>query len=95
MLLQIITVYIATKQGDIISLNSELGVNEKVKFPFAHFLALIATEDKLYALEKTGYLIELSKDLLEYDVYEADVEEGYIHVNDKTFYIADEYISVQ
>ncbi|WP_373070085.1 hypothetical protein [Sulfurimonas sp.] len=88
-------IYVATKQGDIVSLNSELGVNEKVKFPFAHFLALIATGDKIYALEKEGYLIEFSKDLLEYDVYEVDVEEGYIHVNDKTFYIEDEYISVQ
>lgn len=88
-------IYIATKQGDIISLNPELGVNEQQKFPFAHFLALIATEDKLYALEKTGYLIELSKDLLTYDVYEVDVEEGYIYVNGNTFYIADEYISVK
>jgi outer membrane protein assembly factor BamB len=88
-------IYIATKQGEIISLNSELGVNAKQKFAFAHFLGLIATEDKLYALEKNGYLIELSKDLLEYNVYEVDVEEGYIYVNDKTFYIADEYISVK
>ena len=89
------TIYIATKQGEIISLDSELGVNAKVKFPFAHFLALIATENKIYALEKEGYLIEFSKDLLEYDVYEVDVEEGYIHVDDSTFYIADEYIKVK
>ncbi len=89
------SIYIATKQGEIISLNPDLGVNAKAKFAFAHFLALISTEDKLYALEKTGYLIEFSKDLLEYDVYEVDVEEGYIHVDDKTFYIADEYISVK
>jgi outer membrane protein assembly factor BamB len=88
-------IFIDTKQGEIISLNSELGVNAKIKFPFAHFLGLVATKDKLYALEKEGYLIELSKDLLEYEVYEVDVEEGYIHVNDKTFYIADEFISVE
>lgn len=87
--------FIATKQGEIISLDSDLGVLAKVKFPFAHFLGLIATQDKLYALEKAGHLIELSKDLLEYDVYEVDVEEGYIHVNGNTFYISDEYIRVK
>jgi outer membrane protein assembly factor BamB len=89
------TIFIDTKQGEIISLNSELGVNAKIKFPFAHFIGLIASQDKIYALEKEGYIIELSKDLLEYDVYEVDVEDGYIYVNDKTFYIADEFISVE
>jgi outer membrane protein assembly factor BamB len=88
-------IYIATKQGEIISLNTELGVNAKLKFPFAHFLSLVSTDDKIYALEKAGYLIELSKDLLEYDVYEVDVEDGYIYADGKTFYIADEYISVK
>ena len=88
-------IYITTKQGDIISLTPDLGVIAKAKFPFAHFLGLIATEDKVYALEKEGYLIELSKDLLEYNVYEVDVKEGYIHTDDKTFYIADEYIKVK
>ena len=88
-------IYISTKQGEIVSLNSDLGVIAKTKFPFAHFLGLIATDDKIYALEKEGYLIELSKDLLEYDVYEVDIEDGYIHIKDKSFYIADEYISVK
>ncbi|MCW8838697.1 MAG: hypothetical protein OQK11_08350 [Thiovulaceae bacterium] len=88
-------IYIATKQGEIVSLNSNLDVISKVKFPFAHFLGLIATDDNIYALEKEGHLIELSKDLLKYDVYEVDVEEGYIHVSGNSFYIADEYISVK
>lgn len=88
-------IFITTKQGEIVSLTPSLQVNAKVKFPFAHFLGLIVHKDKLYALEKEGYLIELSKDLLTYDVYEADVQEGYIFVADKIFYIDDEYISVE
>ncbi len=87
--------YITTKQGEIISLTSDLQVKAKVKFPFAHFLGLISYKEKLYALEKEGYLIELSKDLLTYDVYEANVEEGFIYTSDKIFYIGDEYISVE
>lgn len=88
-------IYLATKQGELIALNSDLGVEAKVKFPFAHFLGLIVNDDKLYALEKEGYIIELSSDLLEYEVYEVDVEDGYIYLDEKTFYIEDEYISVK
>lgn len=89
------TIYITTKQGEIISLTPELQVNAKVKFPFAHFLGLIVHKDKLYALEKEGYLIELSKDLQQHSIYEVDVDEGFIFVGDKTFYIDDEYISLE
>ena len=88
-------IYITTKQGEIISLTPDLQVNAKVKFSFAHFLGLISHNDKLYALEKEGYLIELSKNLLEYDIYEVDVDEGYIYIDNKAFYINDEYISVE
>ncbi|WP_324170682.1 hypothetical protein [Sulfurimonas sp.] len=90
-----IYIYITTKQGEIISLTPDLQVNAKVKFPFAHFLGLIMHKDKIYALEKEGYIIELSKDLLKYDVYEVDIEDGYIFVADKIFYIDDEYISFE
>ena len=89
------TVFISTKQGEVISLTSDLEVNAKAKFAFAHFLGMIAYKDKIYLLEKEGYLIELSKDLLEYKVYEVDIEDGYVFVADKRFYIADEYISVE
>lgn len=87
-------IYIATKQGEIISLTPDLQQNKRVKFPFAHFLGMIVHEDKVYALEKEGYIIELSKDLLEYDIYDVDVEDGYIFVGSDKFYVDDEYISV-
>ena len=88
-------IYITTKQGEVISLTPDLQVKATVKFPFAHFLGLIAYKEKLYALEKEGYLIELSKDLLEYDVFEVDVEDGFVYITDKMFYIGEEYISVE
>lgn len=88
-------IYITTKQGDIVSLTPELQVIAKAKFPFAHFLGLISYKDKLYALEKEGYLIEASKDLLTYDVYEVDLDDGFVYISDKIFYIGEEYISVE
>ena len=88
-------IYLSTKQGEIVSLTPDLQLNKKVKFPFAHFLGMIMGKNSLYVLEKEGYIIELSKDLLEYKIYEADVEDGYIFIDGKVFYIDDEYILVE
>lgn len=88
-------IYISTKQGEIISLTPTLEVNAKLKFPFAHFLGLIIAKDNIYALEKEGYIMEISKDLSKYKVYEVDVEEGFVFVGDKAFYVDDEYIQVK
>lgn len=87
-------IFIATKQGEIISLTPDLQLNAKVKFPFAHFLGLIHYNDKIYALEKEGYLIELQKDLLSYEIYKADVQEGYAFSGERIFYADDEYLSL-
>jgi len=87
-------IYIATKQGEIISLTPDLQVSSKLKFPFAHFLGLIAHNDKIYALEKEGYLIEMSKDLLSYDTFEVDINDGYVFIGDKIFFVDDMAISV-
>ena len=88
-------IYVATKQGEIISLTSDLQQNKKVKFPFANFLGLIIAQDKIYALEKDGYIIELSKDLQTYNIYDVDIDEGYVFIANKVFYINDEYIATQ
>lgn len=89
-------IYVATKQGEILALNSDLNINSKLKFPFAHILGLIATKDKIFALEKNGYLIEAEKDLSSYKVYSADVDkDGYLYIYDKKFYIGNELISVE
>ncbi len=90
-----INIFITTKQGEIVSLTPDLQVNSKVKFPFAHFLGLIVHDEKVYALEKEGYLIELSKDLSQHSIYEVDIDEGYVFVADKMFYIDNEYISLE
>lgn len=88
-------IFITTKQGEVVSLTPDLQVNAKKKFPFAHFLGMVTHKDKLYLLEKEGYIIEMSKDLLEYSIYEVDVQDGYIFTADKMFYIDDEFISVE
>ena len=90
------SIYIATKQGEIISLTPNLMVNLKVKFPFAHFYGLIEDGDKLYAIEKEGYMIVIDKKSFDYTIEEIDFDDdGFIFIGDKSFYISDEKISVR
>ncbi len=88
-------IYVATKQGEIISLNSNLQVNGEIKFPFAHFLGMISKEDKLYILEKEGYLIILDKNMQDYTIYEVDFDDGFVFVGDDGFYVDDEKILIE
>jgi hypothetical protein len=88
-------IYITTKQGEVISLTSSLEVNAKVKFPFAHFLGMISSDDKLYVLEKEGYLIVFDKKSFDYAIYEVDLDDGFVFVADKMFYVANEKILVK
>lgn len=86
-------IYIDTKQGEIISLTPSLDVVSKIKLPFAHFLGMIEVDDKLYILEKEGYMIEVDKKTFDYNVYEIDIDdEGFVFIGDKVFYIGDEKV---
>ncbi len=87
--------FITTKQGEVISLTPDLQVNAKIKFPFAHFLGMISDGDKLYILEKEGYMIVLDKDMYNYSVHEVDLEDGFVFIADKLFYVSDEKISIE
>jgi outer membrane protein assembly factor BamB len=88
-------IYITTKQGEVISLTSSLEVNAKVKFPFAHFLGMISSDDKLYVLEKEGYLIVFDKKSFDYTIHEVALDNGFVFVADKMFYVANEKILVK
>ena len=86
------TIYITTKQGEVISLSSNLDVNLKVKFPFAHFYGMIADEKNLYILEKEGYLIVINKESFEYTIHEVDFEDGSVFNDGVKFYVTDKKI---
>lgn len=89
-------IFIATKQGEIVNLTQGLQVKAKAKFPFAHFLGMILTDDRVYVLEKEGYLISLKKDLSSYELYDVDIDDdSYIYVGDKAFYVDDEYFPIK
>ncbi len=88
-------IYITTKQGEVIALTPNLEVISKVKFPFAHFLGLINSGDKLYGLEKEGYLITIDKKSFDYEVKEVDIDDGFVFTGSNLFYVNDKKILVE
>ena len=88
-------IWAATKQGEIISLNHNLEIITKEKFPFAHFLGLIVTDEAVYAAEKEGYIIILPTDLSSFKVYDFSLEEGFFFTSEEGFYFDNVYIKVK
>lgn len=82
-------IWITTKEGEVVALTPSLQLKAKRKYPFAHFLGMILTKDKLYLLERQGFIIELSKDLTESNVYELNIDDGFVYVGNKAFYVND------
>jgi hypothetical protein len=88
-------IYICTKQGEIITLTPSLQKIASKKFNFAHFLGLAVTDERVYALEKEGYLISLDKELLAFKVYDVDIEEGLVFSANKTFFVNDGFLKLK
>jgi len=118
-------IYVATKQGEVISLTPNLEVISKVKFPFAHFYGMISKNGKLFILEKEGYMLVVDQTTFDYTVHEftlqsltehsnsqeyndfmqsnnfspaaitLSLDDAYIFVTDKEFYINDKKIFVE
>lgn len=97
-------IYVSTKQGEVISLTPSLEVISKVKFPFAHFYGMVSSNGKLFILEKEGYMIMVDKSSFDYTVHEfdfgafsssLDLDDAYVFVTDKEFYVNDKKIPVE
>ncbi|MDX1295758.1 MAG: hypothetical protein R3302_05805 [Sulfurimonadaceae bacterium] len=83
-------IWLTTKQGEVVALTPSLQVKAKQKFPFAHFLGMIVTDEHVFVLEKEGYLLMLDKTLSSYKIYDADVEDGAVFAGEQAFYFGSE-----
>ncbi len=64
------SIYLFTKEGTIVKLNSNLEVQKTVKFKFAHYAVATAFDGKVYALDQQGSLIVLNSDLSKFKIYD-------------------------
>jgi len=78
-------IYIATKQGEVLALTSNLEVISKVKFPFAHFYGMVSQNGKLYILEKEGYMLVVDQKTFDYTVHEFTLQSLTEHANTKEY----------
>ena len=64
------SIYLFTKEGEVIKLNKSMEVIAHSKFRFAHFSAATALGDKVVGLDQQGSLIVLSSDLSKSKIYD-------------------------
>lgn len=86
-------IFIATIDGQLIKMNTELDVLGSKKYRFAKFHALAYGGNALYGLESQGYLIKVDDDFVQDTIYDFsfDAESKAIAIKD-TIYFGDEYI---
>ena len=70
-------IYLFTKEGKIIALNSDLDTVGESKYKFAHYAAGTASDGKVYALEQGGSLIVMDSALSKHKIYDVgEVDEA-------------------
>lgn len=79
-------IFVFSKDGRISKLDESLTVQDEKKFRFAHFSIATAHKDKIYALDKQGFLIVSKRDFTKHSVYEFPEVEGYSFVSDGKLY---------
>jgi len=88
-------IWAATKEGEVILYDTKLHPKQRRKFPFAHFLGMIVDDEKVYLLEKEGFLIVLDKSFNTQKVYDVALEDGLTYTTDNAFYNGDLVITVR
>jgi outer membrane protein assembly factor BamB len=63
-------IYLFTKEGEVVKLDTVLQPLAKKKFKYAHFSAATAFGGRVFALDQQGSLIVLSADLSKYKIYD-------------------------
>ena len=88
-------IFVFQKDGKIAKLDESLSVISEKKFKFAHFSRSAVDEEKVYGLEKQGYLIVANRNLSKHRVYTASEVEDFTFVSgDKLYYNNGEVIDL-
>ena len=80
------SIYLFTKEGEVIKLNTSLQPLIKKKFKFAHFSAATVYGGRVYGLDQHGSLIVLSPDLRKMRVYELGKVEEPVFISGPRLY---------
>ena len=64
------TIYLFTKEGEILALNSDLEKVAEAKYKFAHYAVGTAFNGRVYGLDQGGSLIVMNSGLSKYKIYD-------------------------
>ncbi len=88
-------VYVFTKSGRVVMLDEKLKKLKELKFQYALFSSVFDS-DKLYAVERKGYLLEIENDLSSYRVIKMPDEiKSSLFVSGNRIYFDDKYIDIK
>ena len=88
------SLFVFAKDGRVLKLNESLTIDSEKKFKFAHFSIATIHDDKVYALDKQGYLIVSNKSFSQHKVYKVSEVEGYAFVSEGKLYYDGEVIEL-
>ncbi len=64
------TIYLFTKEGEILALNSDLEKVAEAKYKFAHYAVATAFDGRVYGLDQGGSLIVMDSALTKHKIYD-------------------------
>ncbi len=88
------SIYLFTKAGEIIKVDSSLKQKAYKKFKFAHFSVATAFGGKVYALDQQGSLIVMDKNLKKYRIYDVGEVKEFAFVSGHKIYKDNSIISL-
>jgi hypothetical protein len=80
------SIFVFSKDGQVSQLDESLKVKNEKKFKFAHFSVATIDNNKIYALDKQGYLIVANKELTKERTYTFPEVEEYSFASDGKIY---------
>ena len=80
------SIFLFSKDGRVSRLDSSLKIRDEKKLRFAHFCIAGLYKDRVYAMDKQGYLVVNSKDFTKESVYEFSEIEGYSFISGGKLY---------
>ncbi len=87
-------IYLFTKDGEVLALNSSFDVLGKSKYKFAHYATGTAFGGRVYALDQQGSLIVMNSDLTKHKVYDLGAVSDPVFMTGTKLYIDGDIIEL-
>ena len=88
------SLFVFATDGRVLKLNESLSIVSEKKFKFAHFSVAALGADKVFALDKQGYLIVANKNLSKHKVYKLSEIDTYAFVSQERLYLDNEIVDL-